>query len=512
MRFPAVVDKAFAEVERQYGSKEDAKQAKKRIREQFRQAAHCLEASSNLIQWSAEQVMQSLAGEALQRLAVHDWFDQVDWAWVLAAFAAEATPHLGSEEQLRPVAIRAVQRWQARKEEQKLLLFGECRKPKLFAPGTQSEHVKELFAKFQGDAPTKMMSKRNQLHLDSGYKAQKPRARGEPKGADDAREIDIDLGFLQEVDSLGVSLQDLQVESTLPSGRSRDLLIPGDVVTRVNGIPVRSHQEFWREVERAKPGRVRVCVLPGSAQSKPPPPPSSTKPPPVAPLVAPPADPKSRRKVSAVAPAIEKLVDPKADSGPGVVLEPEPQSSSVPQLGALRQEGAMIVLNCEDIGSTASKCTVFCPKGDRPHMPFPWDAIRCAIRFYEELGFWPQPVCHQATMHRHPPPAELRPKLVQCPVMDDDGRQEGRGSDRIFVVNLAKTYACPFVDNSNYREQVWSGHEIWPWLQKGGLAQKVEYIFDSFGEFLPSREVAPQPRGQSSSGRLRIPWSEYGGR
>ncbi|CAK8999237.1 unnamed protein product [Durusdinium trenchii] len=76
-------------------------------------------------------------------------------------------------------------------------------------------------------------------------------------------------------------------------------------------------------------------------------------------------------------------------------------------------------------------------------------------------------------MHRHPPPAELRPKLVQCPVMDDDGRQEGRGSDRIFVVNLAKTYACPFVDNSNYREQVWSGHEIWPWLQKGGLAQKA---------------------------------------
>eukprot|EP00913_Durusdinium_trenchii_P030863 g28905.t1 len=340
---------------------------------------------------------------------------------------------------------------------------------------TQSEHVKELFAKFQGDAPTKMMSKRtgqkmsglprshisvkngikhrkllasmktpvfcrNQLHLDSGYKAQKPRARGEPKGADDAREIDIDLGFLQEVDSLGVSLQE-------------------------------------HSVERAKPGRVRVCVLPGSAQSKPPPPPSSTKPPPVAPLVAPPADPKSRRKVSAVAPAIEKLVDPKADSGPGVVLEPEPQSSSVPQLGALRQEGAMIVLNCED--------------------------GLCAIRFYEELGFWPQPVCHQATMHRHPPPAELRPKLVQCPVMDDDGRQEGRGSDRIFVVNLAKTYACPFVDNSNYREQVWSGHEIWPWLQKGGLAQKVEYIFDSFGEFLPSREVAPQPRGQSSSGRLR---------
>lgn len=28
-------------------------------------------------------------------------------------------------------------------------------------------------------------------------------------------------------------------------------------------------------------------------------------------------------------------------------------------------------------------------------------------------------------------------------------------------------------NRGNYREQVWSGHEIWPWLQKGGLAQKA---------------------------------------
>ena len=28
-------------------------------------------------------------------------------------------------------------------------------------------------------------------------------------------------------------------------------------------------------------------------------------------------------------------------------------------------------------------------------------------------------------MTRHPPPPELRPKLVQCPVVDEDGRQEG---------------------------------------------------------------------------------------
>ncbi|CAE7371551.1 unnamed protein product, partial [Symbiodinium necroappetens] len=111
---------------------------------------------------------------------------------------------------------------------------------------------------------------------------------------------------------------------------------------------------------------------------------------------------------------------------------------------------------------------MFRPKGSS----YPWDAVRCAIKFYEKLGFMTQPVCHQATLARHSPPAELRKKLVQCPVVDDDGRQEGRGSERIFVVTLAKTYECPFVDNSNYREQAWSGHDLWPWLQKAGLALK----------------------------------------
>lgn len=38
-------------------------------------------------------------------------------------------------------------------------------------------------------------------------------------------------------------------------------------------------------------------------------------------------------------------------------------------------------------------------------------------------------------MTRHPPPPELRPKLVQCPVVDEDGRQEGG----IFVVIIDTT-------------------------------------------------------------------------
>ena len=41
----------------------------------------------------------------------HGLQHEVDWAIVLAAFASEASPHLGSEEQLQTVAIRAVEKW-----------------------------------------------------------------------------------------------------------------------------------------------------------------------------------------------------------------------------------------------------------------------------------------------------------------------------------------------------------------------------------------------------------------
>ncbi|CAJ1374073.1 unnamed protein product [Effrenium voratum] len=546
-RFAAVVDKAFSSVAHQYPSQEEVKHAKQRIRQKFRQAATSLEESADLAGWPAEKVLSSLAAEALQRLAVNDWFDQVDWPRILAAFVAEATSlGLGSEEQLLPTATWAVQQWQAREREQKLSFFGECKKapklavsekaPKLsFAskiprkmPEADSpanvplekslgspafpccaktraqkdllEQSAPVYSRFQGNASKKTrktLDPKSQsgtaLHLDSGYQAT-AFAKAEPKGAaTPAREIDIDLGFLREVECLGVTLQGLQVESTIPSSRSHNLLMPGDVVTSVNSTPVKAHQDFWREVDRAKPGQLRICILPHSAKSSsnaplPPPPAALKAPPPVAERAPPVSDKKS---------------EPRSRSHSHV--------SSKDTFGYQRSESSMIVLNCEDIGGSASKCEIF--RGEKPSA-FPWEAIRCAIAFYEELGFMPQPVCHQATLARHPPPAELRSKLVQCPVVDDDGRQQGRGSDRIFVINLAKTYDCPYVDNSNYRAEVWSKHELWPWLQKGGLALKVEYIFDSFGEFLPSREVTPADRTQTStgSGRLRIPWSEYGGR
>jgi len=281
------------------------------------------------------------------------------------------------------------------------------------------------------------------------------------------REVDINIGEVKRGESVGVDMQGLVVEGTRPGSKAHNLLQRGDTVTSVNGRRVSSHQEFLDELERVKPGLLRICVLPQSSGPPMPPPPP---------------------------------LDSEGDGWYEDLASP-PEQNSEP----------MIVLNCEDIGRCARNCTAF-QQNERNY--FPWDAVRSAISFYEELGFLPQPVCHQATIARCRPPADLRLKLVQCPVIDEDGRAEGRGSDRIFVLNLAKTYGCHFVDNSNYREQVWCGQEQWPWLKQGGLNMKVEYIFDGFGEFLPSREVRPAAKISkvTAVGRLRIDWNDYGGR
>ncbi|CAL1153186.1 unnamed protein product [Cladocopium goreaui] len=472
--------------------------------------------------WPLEKVMQSIAGEALQQLAVNDWFEQVNWPHVLAAFVSESGQLFAgrSEEELQLVAVQAVQGWREHEKQQKQRLFGDPGRS-----GKAPEQTKELFPKrrFQG-VKVSAKTRNSPLHLDSGYKG--VNSMREPKGAK-ACEIDIDFGFFKEVDSLGVSLQDLRVESTVVKGRAANLLMRGDVVTSVNGKKVATDQEFWRFVEQSKPGQLRVCVLPSA--SKRPSPVATADPglmtaacrqstrekgvPEVDPkagmvtevdpkagilevdpkagsrsdkpmIVDPKAGSRSDKPVIVDPKAGSRsdkpmVVDPKAGSRSDkpVIVDPKAGSRSDkpmvvdPKAGS-RSDKPMIVLNCEDIGTSFFKCSGE-RGGDRPSLPFPWEAVRCAIKFYEDLGFMPQPVCHQATMARHPPPERLREKLIQCPVVDDDGRLQGRGSDRIFVITLASTYDCPFVDNSNYREQVWNGHELWPWLQQEGLASKA---------------------------------------
>lgn len=487
MPFRAVLDKAFVNAEVYLPGEEATRCAKKDIRRWCRDAAHSLEEKHpDLHVMSSEKVLQSIASIVLQKVSQYGWFDAVDWSVVLAAFVAENT-QLGREEELLPVALEVVERWCRKRYKESLAAKQSV------PPGQTSETCaagKEILAKLQGKQTHKMSSERRTSRKDRGYKAAEVDLRELDtdfnylwKAAEaDLREIDTDLGHLAEDEPLGVSLRQglLQIEATTSGTKSHEVLKPGDTIKSVNGVTLASQQDFWREVDRARPGQLRICVLPKSASR------SLGPPPPPPPKVSEPLEIPAEGQDTAQIPVRE--------------VRRSPNSA-----------GSMIVLNCEDIGSSASKGGMFRPKGSS----YPWDAVRCAIKFYEKLGFMTQPVCHQATLARHSPPAELRKKLVQCPVVDDDGRQEGRGSERIFVVTLAKTYECPFVDNSNYREQAWSGHDLWPWLQKAGLALKVEYIFDGFGEFLPSREVTPertQAPTSTVSGRLRIPWSEYGGR
>uniref|UniRef100_A0A7S1EVL8 Uncharacterized protein n=1 Tax=Noctiluca scintillans TaxID=2966 RepID=A0A7S1EVL8_NOCSC len=129
-----------------------------------------------------------------------------------------------------------------------------------------------------------------------------------------------------------------------------------------------------------------------------------------------------------------------------------------------RASCAVIVLNCEDIGRSRS------PAFDGE---FTWRAVEQAITYYEELGFFCHNVCNQATAQRRCPPSHLARKLVKCPVVDGC-----KDSDREFVLRLAVTHGCCFVDNWNYRE---IGET------KQSLANKIEYIFDTQGVFVPLR-------------------------
>lgn len=141
-------------------------------------------------------------------------------------------------------------------------------------------------------------------------------------------------------------------------------------------------------------------------------------------------------------------------------------------------EGSCIVLNCEEIGR--------CPQASwrQCRWDFAWDYVETAVAYYTERGYDVQGVILQSTASRTPPPAKLEKILVRSPVMDEC--PEGLTSDRLFVVRLAQTYNCDFVDNWNYREFNGKG-DLDVWLRNVGLQRKVEYIFDTCGSFLPLR-------------------------
>lgn len=147
-----------------------------------------------------------------------------------------------------------------------------------------------------------------------------------------------------------------------------------------------------------------------------------------------------------------------------------------------------VVLNCEDIGRQCTRSPAFQSRGG-----FEWEGVWRAIAHYQQLGYTVQAVCSQVMMARNPPPPRVAAHVAKCPVIDEYD-QANRGNrvtaDRVFVLRLAQSYDCFFVDNSNYRVSEWEGHhEAWKWLSHTGAGMKIGYVFDKFGQFIPSRDV-----------------------
>jgi len=163
-------------------------------------------------------------------------------------------------------------------------------------------------------------------------------------------------------------------------------------------------------------------------------------------------------------------------------------SAQAPQAPTGDQRPPMVVLNCEDIRNQAGRSPAFQELGF-------WEGVWRVMAHYQHLGYMVQGVCSQATVCRHPPPSRVADHITKCPVVDTYGEFNGRGSDRatsdrVFVLRLAQTYHCAFVDNSNYRDSFWEGQASWSWLRcDGGADLKIEYIFDKFGQFVPSRDI-----------------------
>jgi len=237
--------------------------------------------------------------------------------------------------------------------------------------------------------------------------------------------------------SLGAGLAGLGVASVRP----RSLL---DRLLAVDGRPVECQEELLEALARARTGPLRLRVL--------------------------------RERGCATEAA--------AATGPAAL------PAAVGSAAAAGPTEQLVVLNGEDIGREAAHCPAF--EGEA----FAWEAVARVVEHYERQGCITQCVCMRETHTRTPPPPDLAQKVLTCPVIDSDLNMAGGGrrSDRIFTLRLAETYGCPWVDNSNYRASAWEGHSSWAWLQCAGAALKIGYVFDSFGQFVPSRNLAAKER------------------
>lgn len=313
----------------------------------------------------------------------------------------------------------------------------------------------------------------------------------------DPREREFVFKRVEKGEPLGLWLRGLRVERVESGSMCDRILKTGDVIKGVSGQRISNQKELLARLGLVIPGRVMLQVLPADGVKEP----RASK------LgwckVAPDARKVIEETPPKVAHLLRSFLEQNSESAKVEQSKAKGQATLAPMPQELVQSDVIerlpqnfcqnpndvIVLNGEDICFHASRCAAYQDMG-----PLPWKALEAVVKYYEELGFVTQPVIRQVTVLKNPPPPGLAEKLVQCPVIDQDGRTEGRGADRIFVLRLAQTYRCSFVDNSNYREAAWQGQDTWPWLQQEGLSLKVGYIFDNFGNVVPARTVHASAR------------------
>jgi len=136
--------------------------------------------------------------------------------------------------------------------------------------------------------------------------------------------------------------------------------------------------------------------------------------------------------------------------------------------------GAMVLLNADDLGHFGSKT-------------FSWKSIVEAASFFDRHtpGVTVKAVCSSKLLARSGPLPQSLVGRILCPPAEEEQH---------FLLRLAQEHNCRFVDNSTYRANQFAGRnkDLWDWVSTFGEQLSVPYIFDTFGQFVPARNVVDE--------------------
>mmetsp|Transcript_50617 Transcript_50617/g.147174 ORF Transcript_50617/g.147174 Transcript_50617/m.147174 type:complete len:540 (-) Transcript_50617:28-1647(-) len=524
--FYEVVEEEYARVRKHPCDDAEATKDKKRIRSKFRHVGASMDVADGGRGSDASDVMEQFIESALERFdsTGQPWVVSMDWARLFAVFAEHAWPRLGAPWLLQQIAEEVVDKWHESCG-RPCRYFGEAAGIEQAAEGRQSPPLDCIPSSpslwlgplrhhgiAEGTPPVVAV---DDIRWKSPTQPPSPRKpppppTPPPRYSCEARnrEVPVFIDFLPPGERLGICLDGLRVESIRPNSVAERFLAVGDVLATISGRRVQSEREFLALLETARPGPVRLTV---ARKVK-----CMSCGPQVAALAAaegnaagaedgasrrewaryaeppatgPPAAGRGKLQKPAT-PARAQLVAP-PPWAPGIFEKLRPALKQMRAEVWDRDAEHLVVLNCEDIGAFAACSPSLWGRG------FPWKAVERAVSYFEALGYDTWPVIGSITAMRHPPPRDLEAKLVRIPAIDADpggGIPRARTPQRVSVLRMAEEYQCWWVDNANYRASSWEGHASWEWLQISGMDRKVEYLFDTFGNFVPLRNVtAPLP-------------------